>query len=187
MILPRNKYEIVYADPPWSYYGDKNKMGAAGKHYPLMNDEDLANLPVKSLLKDPKKGAFFIWATCPRLDLAVRTIKAWGLHYRGVAFNWVKTRQDGGVIGAQGVPPTATKPTSELCLFATAQSKGRPFPLLDAGVPQVLLAPRGRHSEKPKKVRQLIVDLYGDRPRIELFARTRCAGWDAWGNEIQST
>lgn len=184
MFEDMNKYDIVYMDPPWSYYGDPNKMAAAGKHYSLMSDEDLAKMPVKRLLRNPKQGAFFIWATCPRLDLAIRTIEAWGLCYRGVSFNWIKTRQDGGVIGAQCVPPTATKPTSELCLLATTQPKGRPFPLLDAGVAQVLLAPRGRHSEKPPVVRDLIVKLFGDRPRIELFARERFDGWDAWGNEI---
>lgn len=178
------KYDIVYADPPWNYYGDPNKMAAAGKHYPLMADNDLASLPVRSLLRDPKKGAFFIWATCPRLDVAIHTIEAWGLCYRGVAFNWVKTRKDGGIIGAQGVPPTGTKPTSELCLLATTKPKGRPFPLLDSKVAQMVLAPRGRHSEKPEIVRDLIVRLYGDRPRIELFARERFGGWDAWGNEV---
>ncbi|MGA1764697.1 MAG: MT-A70 family methyltransferase, partial [Ilumatobacteraceae bacterium] len=78
------KCDIVYADPPWSYYGDAHKMGAAGKHYALMSDEDLAKLPVKELLRDPQRGAFFVWATCPKLDLAIRTIDAWGLHYRGV-------------------------------------------------------------------------------------------------------
>lgn len=178
------KYDIVYADPPWSYYGDPNKMAAAGKHYSLMADDDLARLPIKSLLRDPKKGAFFIWATCPRLDLAIHTIEAWGLCYRGVAFNWVKTRRDGGVIGAQGVPPTATKPTSELCLFATTKKKGRPFPLLDSAVPQVILAPRGKHSEKPAITREYIGRLYGPRPCIELFARTQTPGWAVWGNEI---
>lgn len=178
------KFDIVYADPPWSYYGDTEKMAAAGKHYSLMPDDELSALPIKSLLRDPKHGAFFIWATCPRLDFAIRVIEAWGLHYRGVAFNWVKTRLDGGVIGAQGIPPTSTKPTSELCLFATTQKKGRPFPLLDAAVPQVILHPRGRHSEKPPVIREYIERLYGDRPRIELFARERAKGWHAWGNEL---
>ena len=178
------KYDIVYADPPWSYYGDPNKMGAAGKHYGLMSDSEIFNLPMKSLLRDKKRGAFFIWATCPRLDLAISTIEKWGLCYRGVAFNWVKTRADGGVIGAQGVPPTATKPTSEVCLFATVQSKGRPFPLLDSSVAQVVLSPRGKHSQKPPIIRDMITRLYGDRPRLEMFARESFDGWDHWGNEI---
>lgn len=181
------KFDIVYADPPWMMYGDPNKMGAAGKHYSLMADDQLEAMPVKSLLRDPKHGAFFIWATCPRLDQAVRTIAAWGLHYRGVAFNWVKTRQDGNVMGAAGVPPTGTKPTSELCLLATTNRSGRPFPLLDAAVPQIIMAPRGRHSEKPAITREHIVRLYGDRPRIELFARQSAEGWHAWGNEAPGT
>ena len=184
MILPTNKYDIVYMDPPWSYYGDQNKMGAAGKHYSLMRDDDLMAMPVKNLLRDQKRGAFFIWATCPRLNFAIDAIRAWGLFYRGVAFNWVKTRRDGQVVGAQGVPPTSTKPTSELCLLATPQRKGRPFPLLSAKVPQVVLAPRGRHSEKPACVRDMIVELYGNRPRIELFARQTVDGWDCWGDEV---
>ena len=185
MNLPESKYDIVYMDPPWFYYGDPNKMAAAGKHYSLMSDADIMSLPVKNLLRDKNKGAFFVWATCPKLDLAISAIERWGLVYRGVAFNWVKTRKDGGVIGAQGVPPTSTKPTSELCLFATTKPRGRPFPLLDSKVSQVLLAPRGEHSEKPAIVRDMIVRLYGDRPRIELFARQRAPGWDAWGNEIE--
>ena len=176
-------YDIIYADPPWPHYGDMNKHAACGKHYSLMSEAEIQALPARSLLRDLKRGAFFIWATCPRLDIALRTIVAWKLCFRGGAFNWVKTRRDGKVIGAQGIPPTGTKPTSELCLLAPVQKPGRPFPLLDAGVPQVLLAPRGRHSEKPAEVRDRIVRLYGDRPRIELFAREAVPGWDRWGLE----
>ena len=32
--------------------------------------------------------------------------------------------------------------------------------------------------------RQRLIDLLGDVPRIELFARERTEGWDAWGNEV---
>lgn len=177
------KYDIVYADPPWGYYGDPNKNAAAGKHYPLMSDADIKALPVRKLFRDPKRGAAFVWATGPRLDLAIDAIRSWGLHYRGVAFVWVKTRRDGVPIGPRGVPPTATKPVTEMCLLATLAPRGRPFPLLSAKVKQVVLAPVGRHSEKPGAVRDRIVDLYGDRPRLEVFARDRIPGWDCWGNE----
>lgn len=162
-------------------WGDPNKNAAAGKHYSLMNMEEIRQLPVASLFRD--RGALFLWATCPRLNLAFDAIQAWGLHYRGVAFVWVKTRLDGKPIGAQGVPPTATKPTTELCLLATTNRTGRPFPLLDAAVCQTVFAPRGRHSAKPPEVRDRIVNLYGDRPRIELFAREAYPGWDRWGNQ----
>ena len=176
-------YDVVLIDPPWFYYGSQTKMGAAGKHYNLMQDQEILDMPIKSLLRDPKHGAVFVWATCPKLDLAVKAIESWGFRFRGVPFVWVKTRADGQVIGAQGVPPTSTKPTSELVLLGTTSKTGRPFKLLDAGVPQVVLAPRGRHSEKPKEIYSRIERLYGTRPRVEIFARNSHEGWDCWGNE----
>lgn len=175
------KYDLVYADPPWPMWGDPDKNAAAGKHYALMTYEQIAAMPIRSLFRG--EGAAFIWATCPRLDIAIDAIRAWGLHYRGVAFVWVKTRQDGKPIGAQGIPPTGTKPTTELCLLATTCKRGRPFPLLDAAVSQTIFAPRGKHSAKPPETRDRIMRLYGDRPRIELFARSEAPGWTLWGNE----
>lgn len=64
---------------------------------------------------------------------------------------------------------------------------GRPFPLLSAKVSQTVFAPVTRHSTKPPEVRDRIVSLYGDRPRIELFAREAVVGWDRWGNEAPAT
>ena len=181
LTLVQEAYDIIYCDPPWPHYGDPNKNAAAGKHYALMAMEELEALPVRSLFR--KEGALFMWATCPRLDLAIDLIRAWDMHYRGVAFVWVKTTKNGVPIGAQGIPPTAVKPTTELCLVATTCKTGRPFPLLDASVPQTVFAPRTRHSEKPAVVRDRIVKLYGDRPRLEMFARTAPPGWDTFGLE----
>lgn len=176
-------YEIVYLDPPWSYHGDPNKMGAAGKHYDLMEQEDVKDLPMKDIMA--KKSAAFIWATGPKLHYAIEAIESWGLHYRGVAFVWVKTRKDGGIIGAQGVPPTAVKPITEFVLLATTNKTGRPFPLLDSKIEQVVLAPRGKHSEKPEEVRGRIEKLYGsDRKKIELFARRSVEGWTTSGLDL---
>ena len=176
------RYDVVYADPPWPMWGSSQKDAAAGKHYDLMSLPEILGLPVRSLFRG-KNGALFLWCTCPRADLAFQAISAWGLHFRGIPFIWTKSRQDGGLIHGQGVPPTCTKPTSELCLLATVKPKGRPFPLLNSAMGQVVVAPRGRHSEKPAEIRDRIVTLYGDRPRIELFARERVVGWDAWGLE----
>ena len=39
------------------------------------------------------------------------------------------------------------------------------------------------HSRKPAEIRDRIVELCGDVPRIELFARQSADGWDRWGNE----
>lgn len=176
-------FEIVYADPAWSYFGDPNKNAAAGKHYDLISQADLCSLPIKDIMAP--KAALFVWATGPRLNFAFEAIQAWGLHYRGVAFVWAKTRKSGGIIGAQGIPPTAVKPVTEFVLLATTNKKGRPFPLLDSKVEQVVLAPRSEHSKKPEEVRSRIERLYGpDRKKIELFARTSAPGWVSTGYEI---
>jgi len=183
---PKPEFDVVYADPPWPMYGNPDKNAAAGKHYDLMTMDEIKAMPIKSLLRDPKKGVFFVWVTSPRMDLGIDAIRAWGLHFRGVAFVWVKTRRDGGIIHGQGVRPTVTKPTTEFCLVATTTKKGRPLPLLSEKTPQVVLAPRGAHSEKPQVFRDLIVELYGDVPKIELFARKSAPGFSAWGNEAPS-
>jgi N6-adenosine-specific RNA methylase IME4 len=180
--LPSKRYDIVYLDPPWHYYGSAVKDAAAAKHYPLMTLDELAALDVRSLLN--KRAAMFLWATCPRLNFAIDLLRAWKLHYRGVAYVWVKVGKSGRIINGQGVPPTFTKPTTELLLAATTMPTGRPFPLLDLAQAQVVLAPRGAHSEKPGVFREAIERLCGDRPRIELFARQRVENWDAWGAEL---
>ena len=43
-----------------------------------------------------------------------------------------------------------------------------------------------KHSQKPEKVKDMIVECSGDLPRVELFARQRTKGWDSWGNEVES-
>ena len=180
--FPPGPYDIVYADPPWFYYGSRVKDAAAAKHYPLLSLDDLARLPVRNIMG--KRAALFLWATCPRLDFAIELIARWGLHYRGVAYVWVKTNARGGIIRGQGVAPTFTKPTTEMVLAATTMPNGRPFPLLDLAQGQVVLHARAEHSRKPAIFRQHIETLCGDRPRIELFARESSAGWDGWGPEI---
>lgn len=40
---------------------------------------------------------------------------------------------------------------------------------------------RQSHSTKPDEARNRIIQLVGDLPRIELFARKKSLGWDVWG------
>jgi N6-adenosine-specific RNA methylase IME4 len=53
-------------------------------------------------------------------------------------------------------------------------------------VSQVIVSPREKHSKKPDIVRDKIVELFGDYPKVELFARQTSDGWDVWGNEVES-
>jgi N6-adenosine-specific RNA methylase IME4 len=180
--FPTGHYDVVLADPPWSYYGAQDKWGAAAKFYGTMPDDRIAEFPIRDLLAPT--GVLFCWATSPRLNFAVECIKGWGLHFRGVAFVWVKAAANGAPIRAQGVRPSITKPTSEFVLAASPVAKGRPMPLADEGVAQVVLAPRGAHSEKPAEVAARIERLYPEVRRLELFARQRRDDWDAWGDDV---
>ena len=120
----------------------------------------------------------FLWATYPILDKAFEVIKAWGFEYSTVGFTWVKANKNGkGFFFGLG---NWTRANAELCLIATKGSIKRK----DASISQIIYEPRGKHSEKPAIVRDKIVKLVGALPRIELFARQKAEGWEAWGNEI---
>lgn len=182
-VLAPKKFDVILCDPPWHYHGSQTKMGAAGNHYKLMSQQSLGSMNVKSILK--KKGMVLMWATGPRFDYAIDLIRAWGLHFRGVGFVWVKTRKDGVIINGQGVPPTFTKPTTEFVLVATTQRAGRPVKLIKHNTAQVVLAPRSGHSTKPEDVRKLVEATLGTGiDYLEMFARNQTPGWDAIGDAL---
>jgi N6-adenosine-specific RNA methylase IME4 len=180
--FPTAEYDVALIDPPWSYYGADDKWAAAAKFYATMPARQIAEMPIPRILAP--RAVAFVWATSPLLDVAVDTMRAWGLHFRGVAFVWVKSRADGSPIGAQGVRPSIVKPTAEYVLAGSRVARGRPMKLHNEGVRNVVLAPRREHSRKPEAVYDAIESLYPDARRVELFARTTRPGWDAWGNEI---
>ena len=175
--LPNKEYQIIYADPPWSYR-DKALAGNRGAccKYPVQTQEWLLHLPVTSIAA--RDCCLFLWVTMPKLDEVFALISAWGFEYKTCAFTWVKRNK---------IAPTWfwgmgrwTRANAELCLLATKGSPKR----VSAGVHSIIDTPIGKHSAKPAIVRDRIVELCGDLPRIELFARDRVSGWDAWGNEV---
>ena len=110
-------------------------------------------------------------------------MEAWGFSYKGAAFVWVKkTRKSGGNFWGMG---QYTRANAEVCLLGVSKGFKASEQVKSHRVHQIVEAPVGRHSEKPDEVRRRIVELLGDVPRIELFARERAEGWDAWGNEVQ--
>ncbi len=184
------KYNIVLADPPWSYTGQQDKWGAAAKFYPTMTNQELLDFPMMKYLSH--RGILFLWATSPKLDFAIECIKAWGLTYRGVGFVWVKTKRDGTPIAAQGVRPSIIKPLTEFVLCASKQETGRPLTLFDEAAVQtifddVVFYPKQEHSRKPDLVQDRIDKMYPSSiySKIELFARRKRDGWDSWGNEVE--
>lgn len=175
-----SRYNIIYADPPWTYR-DKCHSGerGAGYKYPLMSIEEIKALPVQNIAAPD--CALFLWVTMPLLQEGLDTLRAWGFKYKTNAFTWIKTnRVSGSLFWGMG---NWTRSNAELCLLGT---KGKPWRLC-AGVHSVVMAPIGEHSAKPPEVRDRIVELCGDQPRIELFARSASPGWDVFGNQVNGS
>jgi N6-adenosine-specific RNA methylase IME4 len=182
MTFPDQQFEVMLLDPAWWYFGCPNKMGAAGKHYPLMKTEDIKALPVAQHLAP--RGVVFLWTTGPQLQIAMDCLAAWGLAYRGVGFVWVKTRLDGRPLGAMGVRPSIIKQNlTEFVLCGSRVPKGRPMPIADESIVQTVLAPRGAHSQKPEAVQERIELLYPQARRLEVFARRQRPGWTCIGDQ----
>lgn len=178
------KYSIIYADPPWRYT-DKATSGAAENHYSTMHIDDICKLPIKELAAED--CVLFLWATYPLLPEALRLIKEWGFKYKTLAFQWVKLNpkcENQLFITKKNIClglGNWTRGNTEPCLLAT---KGKPKKIR-CSISQVILEPRQRHSKKPDIVRDKIIELLGDLPRVELFARNKTDGWDVWGNEVE--
>jgi len=175
------KYKIILADPPWSFkvYSDKGKGRSAEKHYEVMNKKDIQDLPVEKIAD--KDAVLFLWVTAPCLLEGIELIKKWGFEYKTVGFTWVKKNKisDSWFWGMGYY----TRSNAEFCLLAT---KGKTLKRMSKAVHQILDDRIREHSQKPDSAREKIVELFGDLPRIELFARDKVTGWDVWGNEVKS-
>lgn len=174
-----NKYKIIYADPPWAYkvWSNKGKGRSAESHYPTMQKQDIQDLPVPQICE--KDSVLLLWVTSPCLLEGIELVKAWGFEYKTVAFTWLKqNKKNGKLFMGMGY---YTRANAEYCLLGT---KGKVLERKSRAVPSAVLTPIEQHSKKPDIVRDRIVELFGDIPRIELFARQHATGWDCWGNEV---
>jgi N6-adenosine-specific RNA methylase IME4 len=141
-----------------------------------MTIDEIKTLNVKGITSSD--CALFLWVTSPLLPEGLEVIKAWGFKFKTIAFCWNKITNSGKDVANLG---QWTLGNIELCLLGTKGSPKR----LDRTVRQLVTAERGKHSEKPHEVRNRIQQIFGPDSRyVELFARRRTPGWEAWGNEI---
>lgn len=173
--FPNKKYKIILADPPWEY-DDKALSGNRGASckYDLMSINEICNLPVSQIADDD--CILFIWGTWTHIKEIQEVIEAWGFRYSTVGFVWVKKNMNGTYFMGMG---NKTRSNTEYCLIGI---KGR-IEIIDKGISQIIESIPNGHSQKPQQVRDRIIQLCGDLPRIELFARTKIHGWDVWGND----
>lgn len=181
MPLPDGPFTVVYADPPWrfkTWTGAQRAKRTAESYYPTMTLADLADLGYEVKRVAAPDGALFLWTPCCMLREAIYVMTSWGYRFKTVAFTWVKTnRRSGSLFWGMG---HWTRNGTELCLVGTRGKVRR----VARNVHSVVMAPPTLHSAKPVEVRDRIVALMGDVPRLEMFARERADGWEAWGDEV---
>ena len=167
------KYKIIYADPPWSWktYSKKGRKKTSDNHYALMELEELIKLNIKTIMDD--NCILFMWTQDAHLKNAINLGEKWGFEYKTIGFIWDKQSFGLGYWTRKG---------AEICLLFT---KGKPK-RLSGNVRQFISEKKTEHSKKPHEIRERIVKLMGNIPRIEIFARQKVDGWDCWGNEVKS-
>lgn len=164
----QKKYNVIYADPPWSY-SDKKCNGACEAHYSTMKIDDICKLPVKEIAADD--CVLFLWTTYPMLAEALKLIEAWGFKYKSIGFQWVKLNKAALAFDIKKLSTLLdllkavsffglgrwTRGNTEPCLIAV---KGKPK-RASASVGQLIFAPLTRHSAKPPEAREKITELMG--------------------------
>ena len=172
------KYKIIYADPPWVYQDKANagKRGAEYK-YKCTSTKELGKIEIPA----EKDSICLMWCTYPQLEEGLKLMKLWGFKFKTVAFTWVKKNKnvDSFFMGMGRY----TRGNPEIVLLG---KKGKGIPRINAGIRNLQIHKIREHSRKPDEVRDKIIELFGDLPRIELFARQKIKGWDVWGNEVKS-
>lgn len=177
--FPNKKYSIIYADPPWRNPKSGTNARNNEKHYPSMVTSDICAMPVADICAD--NAILFLWAVFPNLPDALEVIEAWGFEYYGLGFDWCKANKTGQPRIGCGY---YTRQNNEICLIGVKPGLKNRIKPIKRNVGCSIMEPAREHSRKPDVVRDHIVAICGDLPRIELFARQRVAGWDAWGNEV---
>lgn len=176
--LPLFGFNIIHADPPWAFenYSEKGEGRNPNQHYPTMGWEQIAALPVGDLAA--RDCALFLWCVDPLLDRGFDVLRRWGFRFVTVAFTWAK-RSSTGAAWHMGTG-YYTRANPEVCLLGMMGN----LPRQSAAVRQLVVEPIREHSRKPDRIAADIESLFGDIPRIELFARTTRPGWTSWGNQV---
>lgn len=177
--FPARQYQLIYADPPWKFANaakSKGQWGGAAKHYKTMTVDELCALPVHEIAAP--NCLLAMWHVGAMPEEALLVVKAWGFTLVTMkGFTWHKVTVNGLDHFGMG---TLSRGNTEDCLFAKRGKIRR----ASRSVRQLIHALVRKHSEKPTEARERLVQLLGNVPRIELFARSRLPEWDAWGNEI---
>jgi len=169
-------YQTIVADPPWEY-GQKlaSPKARGGVHYPTMTEAELSGLNVAQWAAPDCQ--LWLWSTNAHLHTAFHVMEAWGFRYVTMA-TWVKTQI--------GLGYWLRGQTEHVLLGIKGNPRSKltgPHGATGQGASTLIVAPRGKHSEKPNAFYDL-AETMSEPPRLELFARVQRLGWTCWGDEL---
>ena len=166
----KGKYNVFLADPPWQYEQTPTFMrGMVDDHYPTMDVEAIKKLPIKDMSLD--NAVLFLWTTAVMIRKAFAVMEAWGFEFK-TSMVWVKSHIGTGFY---------VRSKHEIILIGV---KGSFLPMTTDIPESVFFADKGKHSEKPEILYEIIEKMYPGQKKIELFARKARTGWMSWGNEL---
>jgi N6-adenosine-specific RNA methylase IME4 len=160
-------FGTLYADPPWDY-GNRATRGAVGQRYVSRPADWVAALPLAALAAE--RSHLHLWTTNAFLKEAIGLLEGWGFEFKST-FVWVKSQLGIG---------NYWRCSHEIMLLGVRG--GLTFPPTD--IKSWLECGRGKHSEKPEQVRELI-ERVSPAPRLELFGRVQRPGWTVWGDQVE--
>lgn len=160
------QYRTVLADPPW----DIQQQGARGanRHYRLMSLVEICALPVERLAAEDSH--LWLWVTNASIHAGRQVMEAWGFSYRS-CLTWIKPRL--------GLGQYLRNQTEHVLLGVRGRA-----PIRFRSQGSWFYAPVQEHSHKPEEL-YAIIERCSPGPYLELFARRKRPGWDAWGNEVE--
>lgn len=161
------RFSVILADPAWEYEFSKSDSRQIENQYLPSSQDDMKRLKVPAA----EDSVMFMWATSPKLREALDLMETWGFEYK-TCMVWVKDKIGMGYYARQ---------KHELVLIGTRGNLELPDPSVRPD--SVFSAPRTEHSEKPEILHELIETMYPTYKKLEMFARKKRRGWDAWGDE----
>jgi DNA (cytosine-5)-methyltransferase 1 len=180
---PWGGFNVIYADPPWKYGSKGVRSGQYGElDYNQMTTKDIAALPVIDIAGG--NCALFMWVTGSFIPDALKVGEAWGFKFVRVDKVWAKKKASGKPHAACG--PWGMSDAEFIILFVRGQmcskqiGKRNQYVITEEAYP-------GIHSGKPAIFRDMITKRFPQEfKRIELFARERVEGWEAFGDQLNS-
>ncbi len=166
--LPKEPFDVIYADPPWKYNFSQTNERSIETHYSSMSLEQIKDMRVST----SKNAVLLLWTTAPKLQETFEVINKWGFEYKTCAV-WDKE-----IIGMG----YWFRGQHEILLLATKGKVNPPIP--KNRFSSVIKTKRSKHSKKPEIVYEMIEKMFPNLKYIELFARQKRKNWECWGDEI---